>query len=75
MVYFPTNARAPHNDSLLVRVSGKPRAARQQIVAALDGIAPSIYDMLNPMDDVLAMQIYPFQVTFWVAASWAAWRW
>ena len=66
MIYFPTNARAAHNDSLLVRMSGNPRAARQRIVAALDGIAPSIYDMINPMDDVLAMQIYPFQVTFWM---------
>jgi predicted permease len=68
MVYFPTNARAAHNDSILVRMSGNPRAARQRIVAALDGIAPSTYDMLNPMDDVLAMQIYPFQVVFGVAA-------
>jgi predicted permease len=68
MIYFPTNARAAHNDSVLVRMSGNPREARQRIVAALDGIAPSIYDMLNPMDGTLAMQIYPFQVTFWVSA-------
>ncbi len=66
--YFPTNARAQNNDSLLVRVSGRGLVARRQIAAALDGIAPSVYDMLNPMDDVLAMQIYPFEVTFWVAA-------
>jgi predicted permease len=68
MVYLPTNARAAHNDSILVRVSGNPRAARQRIAAVLDGIAPSVYDMLNPMDDVLEMQIYPFQVVFWVSA-------
>jgi ABC-type antimicrobial peptide transport system permease subunit len=68
MIYFPTSARAANNDSILVRMSGNPRGARQRIVAALDGIAPSIYDMVNPMDDVLAMQIYPFQVVFWVAA-------
>ena len=68
MVYFPTNARAQNNDSLLVRVSAQGFAARRQITTALDGIAPSVYDMLNPMDDVLAMQSYPFEVTFWVAA-------
>jgi ABC-type antimicrobial peptide transport system permease subunit len=68
MVYFPTNAQATHNDSILVRISGNPREARQRIVATLDGIAPSVYDMLNPMDDVLAMQIYPFQVVFWISA-------
>jgi len=67
MVYFPTNRRAPNNDSVLVRLSDNSRA-RQRIAAALDGIAPSLYDMLNPMEDVLAMQIYPFQITFWVAA-------
>ncbi len=68
MIYFPTNARAANNDSILVRMSGNRRAARQRIVATLDGIAPSIYDMVNPMDDVLEMQIYPFEVVFWVAA-------
>lgn len=68
MVYFPTNSRAANNDSVLVRMSGNPRDARQRIVGALDGIAPSIYDMINPMDDVLAMQIYPFQVMFGIAA-------
>jgi hypothetical protein len=68
MIYFPTNSRAADNDSILVRIGGNRRDARQRIVAALDGIAPSIYDLINPMDDVLSMQIYPFQVTFWVAA-------
>jgi ABC-type antimicrobial peptide transport system permease subunit len=68
MIYFPTNARAANNDSILVRMSGNPRDARKRLAAALDGIAPSIYDMLNPMDDVLTMQIYPFQVVFWIAA-------
>jgi predicted permease len=68
MVYLPTNARAAHNDSILVRISGNPPQARQRIVAALDGIAPSIYDLINPMDDVLELQIYPFQVVFWVSA-------
>lgn len=68
MVYFPTNARAAHNDSILVRMSGRPNVARARLVAALDGVAPSIYDMLNPMDDVLAMQIYPFQAVFWISA-------
>ena len=67
MIYFPNNARAAHNDSILVRVSGTREAARRHIVAALHSIAPSIYDMVNPMDDVLALQIYPFQVTFWIA--------
>ncbi|HLK67492.1 MAG TPA: ADOP family duplicated permease [Bryobacteraceae bacterium] len=68
MVYFPTHRGASNNDSILVRMSGT-RNSRQQIAATLDGIAPSLYDMINSMDDVLAMQIYPFQVVFWVTAS------
>ena len=68
MIYFPTNARAANNESILVRVNVNPRDARRQIAAVLDGVAPSIYNMLNPMDDVLAIQIYPFQVTFWITA-------
>jgi predicted permease len=68
MIYFPNHRRAAHNDSVLVRIGGNPGAARQRIAAALDGIAPSIYDMINPMDDVLAVQVYPFQVTLWITA-------
>jgi predicted permease len=68
MVYFPTTTRSRSNDSILVRIGGQPAEARRRIIAALDQIAPSIYDMLNPMDEVLAFQIYPFQVTFWATA-------
>jgi predicted permease len=68
MIYFPTHRRAANNDSILVRVSGTPGAVRQRIAATLDAIAPSIYDMINPMDDILAMQLYPFQVAFWITA-------
>ncbi|HTS30122.1 MAG TPA: ABC transporter permease [Bryobacteraceae bacterium] len=68
MIYFPTNQRAAYNDSILVRLRGAPGDGRQRIAAVLDGIAPSIYDMINPMDDVLAGQIYPFQVVFAVTA-------
>jgi predicted permease len=67
MIYFPTNRRAPNNRSILVRLSDTSRA-RQRLVATLDSIAPSIYDMLGPMDGMLALQLYPVQVTFWVAA-------
>ena len=33
----------------------------------LDQIAPNLADFLNPMDDLYALQIYPFRVTSWVA--------
>ena len=65
-LYFPTGYRALNNDSVLVRLGG-PRRCRRRIETALDQIAPSLSDFLNPMDDVKALQVYPFRVTFWLA--------
>jgi predicted permease len=66
-LYFPTNFRAPHNDSILVRFGRDSGTARRRLEAALDQVAPSLSDMINPMDEVLAVQIYPFRITFWLA--------
>ena len=52
---------------MLVRLSDTSQA-RRRLVAALDGIEPSLYDLLAPMDGMLAVRFYPFQVTFWVAS-------
>jgi predicted permease len=65
-LYFPTYAGAVGNDSVLVRLRNST-TARQQLEAALDRIAPNLADFLNPMDDVLALQIYPFRAVAWVA--------
>jgi predicted permease len=64
--YFPTHAGAVGNDSVLVRLRYSS-AARQHLEAALDRIAPNVADFLNPMDDVLALQIYPFRAAGWIA--------
>jgi hypothetical protein len=63
-VYFPTNSRARFNDSLLVRASG-----RKAIEEALERIAPSVADVINPMEEVLAGQSYPFRISFWVSGA------
>jgi predicted permease len=65
-VYLPTNARTGGNESLLVRVEGAPSDARPRLDAALDRIAPSLSDMINPLDDMAALQVYPFRAAFWV---------
>lgn len=67
-LYFPNSPREAYNDSLLVRVKGNPETAHRALVAALDQIAPSISDQVNPMDDVLGVQIYPFRMMFWLTA-------
>jgi len=66
-IYFPTHAGVEGNDSVLVRMRGTPAGARQRLEAALDRIAPSLADFVNPMDEVLALQVYPFRVTSWIA--------
>jgi predicted permease len=67
-LYFPTSARDAYNDSLLLRVKGNPAAARRTLEKALDQIAPSLADQINPMDEVLAVQVYPFRVMFWLSS-------
>ena len=66
-LYFPNTARAANNDSVLVRVRGGSAGALRRLEAALGEVAPSLADAINPMEDVLALQIYPFRVVFWVA--------
>jgi predicted permease len=67
-IYFPTNPRDADNDSLLVRVNGDAAVARRQIEIALNRVAPGITDQINPMDEVFAVQVYPFRVMFWLSA-------
>ena len=65
--YFPTSSSAAGNDSVLVRMALPPGEALRTLQAALDEVGPSVVDMMNPMEDVAAVQVYPFRITFWVA--------
>jgi len=64
--YFPTHAGAIGNDSVLVRLRDNADG-RRRLEAALDRIAPNVADILAPMEDVLAVQMYPFRAAAWVA--------
>jgi predicted permease len=66
-VYFPTSSRFTHNESVIVRLGGPQAQARRALQAALEDVGPNIVDMMNPMEDVAALQVYPFRLTFWVA--------
>lgn len=61
-IYFATGARSLKNDSVLLRMNTGVDAKRR-IAGALEQIAPSVSDFLLPMEDVRAIQVYPFQVT------------
>jgi putative ABC transport system permease protein len=53
---------------VLVRLAGAPIDGRRRIEEALSQIGPSLSDFINPMDEVHALNVYPFRVTLWVAA-------
>jgi predicted permease len=64
-VYFPF--RQGLQGAVLVRMQGEPGDARRRLEAVLDGIAPSLADAVVAMEDVVALLVYPFRVTSWVA--------
>jgi predicted permease len=65
-VYLPTNVRASGNDAVLVRIEGEQSGTRRRLEAALDQIAPSLTDFINPLDDMAGLMVYPFRVGFWI---------
>ncbi len=66
-IYFPTSAHAPGNESLLVRMAGETSTANRLLKSAVDRVAPAAADQMAAMDEVLAIQLYPFRVMFWIS--------
>jgi predicted permease len=66
-VYFPTGLRGAGNDSLLIRVKSDASMARRALETILTGIAPDALQQANPMEQVLAVQFWPFRVAFWIS--------
>ena len=62
-LYFPNSPREGNNESLLVRAT-----SRAAIEKALDRVAPSVSDLISPMDEALAGNSYPFRAAFWVTS-------
>ena len=67
--YFPTGPRGPKNVSLLVRVKVDEEVARRALDASMSGFPNSGASVVIPMDEALAMQIYPFRASAWVASA------
>jgi predicted permease len=79
-IYFPSNVKSPRVSSLLVRLKGGTKgdmkdntkgdqgSARRSLEAALNRVAPSVADQVYAMDDVLALQTYPFRVAYWISS-------
>lgn len=64
-IYFPIGVG--RGRSLLVRVKADPEALRSAIDKTLTATTPGAVDQTNPMDQVLAVQIYPFRAAFWIS--------
>ena len=73
-IYFPTGFRRGAQRFGAGADRRRSGGARRRLGAALDQVAPSLSDFINPMDEVQALQIYPFRVTSGWPASSAAWR-
>jgi putative ABC transport system permease protein len=68
MLYFPVTEASGEIGSMVVRLRGDAEALRRVTEEALNRAVPGAADQINPMDQVLAIQIYPFRVAFWVSS-------
>jgi predicted permease len=67
-IYFPTGPTGAKNESLLVRVKGDLGLARRALDAATTGVSSQL-SFIVPMDEAVAIQIYPFRASSWVAMA------
>ncbi len=67
-IYFPTGPQGAKNVSLLVRVKGDPKIARRALDAATSGVSNEV-SFIVPMDEAVAVQIYPFRASSWIASA------
>ncbi len=67
-IYFPTGPLGAKNGSLLVRVKGDPEAAKRTLDAAIAGVSTEV-SFIVPMEEALAIQIYPFRASSWIAMA------
>ena len=67
-IYLPTGPSGAKNGSLLVRVKGEQETVLRALDAAVNASAEPV-DIVIPMDQALAIQIYPFRASAWVASA------
>jgi predicted permease len=67
-IYFPTAPQGAKNLSLLVRVKGDPSVARRALDAAASSVSSEI-SFIVPMEEAVAIQIYPFRASSWVGSA------
>jgi predicted permease len=67
-IYLPTTALSAGND-LFARVRGDADTAGRRLDATLTASIPGAIDQMHTMDEVLAVQIYPFRALYWISSA------
>jgi predicted permease len=67
-IYFPTGPQGAKNMSLLVRPKENPAVARRALDTATSGVSSEV-SFIVPMDEAVAVQIYPFRASSWVGSA------
>jgi predicted permease len=68
LVYYPSAVGQP-GMGLLALVRGSPVLAREQLDKDLDfALASAPIDQIHTLDELLAMQVYPFKAFSWISA-------
>ena len=67
-VFLPTTAQAPGN-VLFVQVHGEPEAVRRKLDSTLSASLPGAVAQIHTMDEILAVQRYPFRASYWISAA------
>ena len=63
---FPHRTLGAKNASLLVRVKEDSQVAKRALDAAIAGVSTEV-SFIVPMEEALAIQIYPFRASSWIA--------
>jgi predicted permease len=67
-VYFPTAQGAERNDALLVRFRSDTEVARRSVETLLERLAPGAVMRIAPLEEMFALQVYPFRFSFAIAS-------
>ena len=67
-LFLPTTPQAPGN-VLFVQVRGEPEVVRRKIDSTLSASLPGAIAQIHTMDEILAVQQYPFRASYWISAA------
>ena len=67
-IFFPATVSSP-GKVLMARVRGDAETSRQQLSVSLSRAIPGAVDQIHTMNEILAVQRYPYRLAYWIAAT------